>query len=529
MSRQIVVCMDGTWNDPTERTNVYKLFRTIPGSERPVAEAGALRQHLRRETPEIFALYLEGVGAKGRSEGILGGSLGLGLHDRVIDAFILVSRIYQPGDKFWIFGFSRGAWAARSLAGFIANAGLLENPGAEDAAVRAEKLWLNAKNGKLDDRGTRFWEAAGDARPIRLVGVWDTVGALGIPFFNGLRVVDGVEARLFEFADTDLSSRVEFGRQALAVDETRFDFTPTLWNDRAGISQAWLPGVHGDVGGGYAHTGLSDGALQWMIEEVNALDGGLTLTTAALGAGFTGNPLADRHDEARQHLWKLRPREPRKVAADAPLAAAVHTRLAGRADYRPAALRKVVACGAFFANDVVAPEERLVPLQETGPTLCMACDNQTIDCVVFAQKWWNAAGIEVHAGERYRIEALGTWTDKENEAGATGYESNSTVLNWAEGTRRVEKAPWFALIAAVHADPGLELKNPSAGNMVFGIAESFARGVGKIDDASQLTATGDSCELAVRKDGYLYFFANDSAFAYSNNSGFLDVRVTRIT
>ncbi|MBL8439234.1 MAG: DUF2235 domain-containing protein [Zoogloeaceae bacterium] len=528
MSRQIVVCMDGTWNDPTERTNVYKLFRTLPGPEESVAEAGALRQHLRKDTPELFALYLEGVGAKGRSQGILGGSLGLGLHDRVIDAFILVSRIYRPGDKFWIFGFSRGAWAARSLAGLIAKAGLLENPGSDDAAVRAESLWLRFKEGKLDDRGTRFWQTAGDAQPIRLVGVWDTVGALGIPIFNGLRVVDGLEARLFEFADTDLSTRVEFGRQALALDETRFDFTPTLWNDRAGIRQAWLPGVHGDVGGGYAHTGLSDGALQWMIDEVNGLASGLTLATTALGTGFTNNPLADRHDEARQHLWKLRPREARKLTKDAPLALGVLTRLQGRADYRPAALRKVAACAPFYSDGTAAPEERLVPLKEAGPTLCMACDNQALDCVVFAQKWWNAAGIEVHSGERYRIEAQGTWKDDDNKTGAEGYESNSTLLHWAEGTRRVEKALWFALIAAVHPDPGLELKNPSAGNMVFGLAESFVRSVAKVDNASQLLATGALGELAVQKDGYLYFFANDSAFAYSNNSGFLDVRVTRI-
>lgn len=525
MTRQIVVCLDGTWNDPTEQTNVYKLFRRLPGAEQPIPQGGALRAHLRKEHPGLLGLYLEGVGATGRSQGLLGGSLGLGLHDRVIDAFILVSQIYRPGDKLWIFGFSRGAWSARSLAGFIAKAGLLDDALAADAPARAEGLWLRFKEGRVAAQGDAFWQGRGTT-PIRLVGVWDTVGALGIPFFNGLRIVDQMESRLFEFADLDLDPRVEFGRQALAIDETRFDFTPTLWNPRAGIVQVWHPGVHGDVGGGYNHTGLSDGALQWMIDAVNGLAAGLQLPLAQAGEAFRPDPLEDRHDEARKRVWQLRPRQPRVIAADAPLAPAVLQRLAGRADYRPAALRPVLCCAAYYQADAAPPAECLIPVREALPTRRLAVTEEA-DALVFAQKWWNAAGIEVKAGERYAIIASGHWTDREHQVDAAGYASDSTLLRLAEHSRRLESAPWFALVAAIHDDVALELKNPTTGNFVTGAAESFIRGVTRADAAAQLIALGPTAECTVDRDGFLYFFANDSAFAYSNNAGCLDVRIVR--
>lgn len=526
MAKHIVVCMDGTWNDPTEQTNVYKLFRLLEGDERRVAEAGAIRPHLRKEGAGLLGLYVEGVGARGRHQGPLGGALGVGLHDRVIDAFVLVSQAYAPGDRLWVFGFSRGAWAARSLAGFIARAGLLDDAGRADAAVRAETLWFEFKHGKLGDRGDHYWQGR-DPQPIELVGVWDTVGALGVPFFNGLRVVDGLEARLFEFADLDLSPRVKHGRHALAIDETRFDFSPTPWNARAGVVQTWMPGVHGDVGGGHERAGLSDDALQWMVGEINGLGAGLELATTRLKDDFRPDALADRHDEARKLVWQLRPRKPRQIPVDAQLAPAVAARLRGRADYRPAALRPHPACTAFFADAAPPPAERLVPVKEALPTRRLPVGDSD-SSVVFAQKWWNAAGLEVKAGERYRITAAGTWTDRDNSADARGYSSTNFMMRFAESSRRLESALWFALIAAVNEDVALELKNPTSGNFVTGGMESFVRGVGRVDAASQLQATGLLCELTADRDGFLYFFANDSAFAYSNNSGYLDVTVSRL-
>jgi uncharacterized protein (DUF2235 family) len=229
---------------------------------------------------ELIAFYLQSIGNGGRSQGLLGGTQGIGLHDSMIDAYLLISQVYQRGDKIWLFGFSRGAWAARSLGAFIARSGLIPAADADDdsAADQAEKIWLNYKEDRGKKRGGRFWRHH-DETPIRMIGVWDTVGELGVPVFNGLRLVDRDELRFLKFSDCELSPRVEHARQALAIDEERADFVPTLWDEREGIKQVWFPGAHADVGGGYENRGLSDIALEWMMQEVNKLDADLWLST----------------------------------------------------------------------------------------------------------------------------------------------------------------------------------------------------------------------------------------------------------
>lgn len=523
MGKQIIVCMDGTWNDPTERTNVYKLFRLLPGEEQVIDADGPVRAHLRKESPASVAFYLEGVGAKGRHQGVLGGGLGVGLHDRVIDAGILVSRTWEPGDKIWIFGFSRGAWSARSLGSYLVKGGLLEQADADDAARRAEKLWFETRHGRGKAQGDRFWEAR-DPQPVRLLGVWDTVGALGIPLFNGLKLVDRIEQHLFDFADLDLSPRVQHGRHALAIDETRFDFTPTLWNPREGIEQVWFSGVHADVGGGYSHTGLSDIALEWMVQQVNALNAGLQLE---IPPGFTQpDPLQDRHDEARKKIWRLRPRRPRAIPDTAQLHPSVFDRLKGRDDYRPAALASVPACAAWYTGGEDEVEEHLLPLHDIMPTRHLQA-GESSGTVVFAQKWWNAAGLEVRAGETYLIEAQGQWQDRDRKIDANGYASDGWLLRFAESTRRLEQAEWFRLVVAVHADVDLEARNPTSENFLTAEIESLRRGVDGIDKASQQVPVGRRGTIEVDRDGFLYLFANDSDFAYANNSGYLEVTITR--
>ncbi|HOL65230.1 MAG TPA: DUF2235 domain-containing protein, partial [Accumulibacter sp.] len=245
MSKQIVVCMDGTWNDPIQRTNVYRLFEMLPGDETSVEEKGPIRSHLVKQDQDLVAFYLESVGNGGRTQSLLGSTQGIGLHDCMIDAYVLVSQVYRQGDKIWLFGFSRGAWAARSLGAFIARTGLIADVDATEngAADLAEKIWLDYKEDRGKKRGGRFWRHH-DETPIRLIGVFDTVGEFGVPEFNGLRMADRDELRFLKFADRDLSKRVENGRQALAIDERRADFMPTLWTEREGIRQVWFAGAH---------------------------------------------------------------------------------------------------------------------------------------------------------------------------------------------------------------------------------------------------------------------------------------------
>jgi glutathione S-transferase len=528
MTKEIVVCMDGTWNDPIEQTNVYRLFQMLPGDEQQVDENGPIRSHLIKHSDQVAAFYLESIGNGGRTQGLLGSTQGIGLHDSMIDAYLLISKVYERGDKIWLFGFSRGAWAARSLGEFVARSGLIPATDADDgaAADQAEKIWLNYKEGLGKKRGGRFWKHH-DETPIRMIGVWETVGELGVPLFNGLRLVDREELRFLKFNDRQLNPRVEHGRQALAIDEERADFTPALWAKREGIRQVWFAGAHADVGGGYENHGLSDIALEWMVQEVNDLDAGLRLSTGQLSQPLAPDVLQDRHDETRGPVWRTRPSKERKITDDAELHQSVLQRLAERADYRPKALEDVPACAEFYQGDEPPPEEELQQEREALPFRKLPVDGST-RFPAYAHKWWNASGVEVDAGERYRIEASGAWIDKTIPAGADGYESKAWFLHLAEGSRRMEERPWFSLVAAIHPRPDLEANNPDSENMLTGLIESTINGVARIDDESSLLATPDGCEIEIIEPGFLYFFANDSSFAYGNNSGFLTVEVTRL-
>lgn len=527
MSRQIVVCLDGTWNNPGEQTNVYRLFGLLPGEEQRVEESGPIRSYLVRRSDEVLGYYLQGIGRGGRLHGLLGRTHGITLHDRVIDAYLLVSQVYRRGDKIWIFGFSRGAWAARTLGAFIARSGLIPAPEADDddSADNAERIWLKYKEGHGLKRGPRFWRYH-DELPIRLIGVWDTVGENGVPEFNGLRLVDREELGLMRFSDRELGPRVEHGRQALAIDEERADFVPALWAGRKGVRQVWFAGAHADVGGGYERGGLSDVALEWMIGEVNALDAGLRLIPDPLEAPLEPDRFADRHEETRGPIWRSRPKKERRIPEEAELHESVLHRLRERPDYRPKALERLPACADFFQENDFQFDEQLQPEREELPFRKLPVDG-TARFPVHADKWWNASGVEVDVGERYRIAARGTWLDRGVPANAHGYESDGWLHYLTEGSRRLEGRPWLSLVAAVHPLPDLEASNPASENMLTGLVESAISGVARIDDESSLIATPDGCEIEIIEPGFLYFFANDSAFAYADHRGFLNVEVTR--
>jgi hypothetical protein len=161
---------------------------------------------------------------------------------------------------------------------------------------------------------------------------------------------------------------------------------------------------------------------------------------------------------------------------------------AERADYRPKALEDVPACADFYQDDEPPPEEELQQEREALPFRKLPVDGST-RFPAYAHKWWNASGVEVDAGERYRIEASGAWIDKTIPAGADGYESKAWFLHLAEGSRRMEERPWFSLVAAIHPRPDLEANNPDSENMLTGLIESTINGVARIDDESSLLAT----------------------------------------
>jgi uncharacterized protein (DUF2235 family) len=379
MAKNIVFCADGTRNGPTEAddddknaraTNVFKLFLNLAGQDEPDTYKLANEQERTLQGPDRSVLqaskYLHGVGDSDNFlVKALGGTLGAGLITRIVRGYTFVSRNYAQVDKIFIVGFSRGAYTARALAGVIAAKGLLDATRTDlsdkvtayrlgaavwyayrQAALRSNTDWFARLQETVLDLPVFLSVPPRDdlliAAPIEAVAVWDTVGALGIPEFTvQLERVDG-----FQFADRKLSPVVRHGLHAVAIDEQRSDFTPTLWDDDPRIIQALFPGCHSDVGGGYPGTanesGLSDWSLRWMMQKL-----------APLGVVFV-DPLAwvpkpDARGTAHQPWtappWTLLPHEPRRFPSGLCVGQSLVDRLAAGP----------VACGPGLPAAAYAP------------------------------------------------------------------------------------------------------------------------------------------------------------------------------
>lgn len=291
--KRIVVCADGTWNRPEQDlskdqpTNVLKVARGIA----PVDPHGVPQQ--------VF--YDWGIGSY--YDRIIGGATGKGINKNIMDDYRYIVQNYAPGDEIFLFGFSRGAYTVRSLCGLINNCGILTRP---DARLIQAAFDHYKKPGPAyhpdGDASLKFRaEHAHPSRAITFVGAWDTVGALGIPF-SFLGLLDKAD----EFYDTKIGPNAANARHALAIDEQRSDFEPTVWTPRAEIDlkQVWFAGVHSDIGGGYPPDrnggSLSDVPLEWMLREANAA--GLTVEVH-LAQHLKPKPRAKLH-KSRKHIFR---------------------------------------------------------------------------------------------------------------------------------------------------------------------------------------------------------------------------------
>lgn len=305
--KRLIICCDGTWSSADQRqhngpspTNVVHLaFRTAKHD-------GGTQQ---------ITWYNQGVGTGGNVlDRATGGAFGSGLEDNLHDAYRFLIANYEMCDEIFLCGFSRGAFTVRSLAGMIRKCGILRR---EAVASYHETLALYRAaiphpTDAESDRFRRQHSIAGNHTiPIRFIGVWDTVGALGVPLC-GLRELTRHDHL---FHDTALSGSVQGAYQALAIDERRAPFRPTLWHyqpkEGQTVEQIWFAGSHGDVGGGYAEHALSDGPLQWLMER--ARDCGLAFDEAACAAyPARPDPVAQIHD-SRRGIWGLAPAEWRGI------------------------------------------------------------------------------------------------------------------------------------------------------------------------------------------------------------------------
>lgn len=298
--KNIVLCSDGTGNSGGKgyETNVWRLFRSLD-----------LNGHIWDPMLcEQLAYHNDGVGTRDNPiHRIWGQATGWGLSQNIRQLYLFLVNNYEPGDRIYIFGFSRGAYTARSLAGLIAMCGVLDRRSYEvdhletlagqaidilrsafirgvskavfseqTLATHYKKVAQTAREFRLEHavpiNGSETCET-----PIEFVGVWDTVDAYGFPSDT---VADWVHYLVYpyKFPDTQLSKLVRNGRQAIAIDDARRTFHPVLWNadpDEPGrIQQVWFSGVHANVGGGYPKQGLAMISLDWMMSEAEAVRDG---------------------------------------------------------------------------------------------------------------------------------------------------------------------------------------------------------------------------------------------------------------
>lgn len=333
--KRLVVLADGTWNEPGQKqrgkaapTNVVKLAAAVQPSDA-------------QGVPQIV-YYHEGVGENGGIwDRLNGGAFGTGISRNIQDLYRFLCINYAPGDEVWLFGFSRGAYTARSLAGLIRNCGLLKRehlPRIGEAYALYRERGADSSPGSERAQAFRTvygWPEFG----VHFIGVWDTVGALGIPV-TPLRFWT---KSLYEFHDVALSRTVRHAYQALALDEHRRPFVPAVWQRQAGapatqvLEQAWFPGVHCNVGGGYADAGLSDGALLWMWDRASRA--GLLLQEEARPQSHAD---AAMHD-SMTWFYRLLGRRTRRPGLEPAGAEGVHQTSLQRRHYMPDNLRDFLA------------------------------------------------------------------------------------------------------------------------------------------------------------------------------------------
>jgi len=292
-----IVCIDGTWNcpeasngDPLDgseiscETNVYRIYRFLTDTPTISAEGITLRASLpatEQTQGPGEALYVKGIGTSlfNLPNNVMAGATGYGTMDRILVAYRFLAERYKPGDKIFGFGFSRGAFAVRSLAGML------------------DRMGLSAALGRLDDATlTHQYKSSSTSSPtsvpVRFLGLFDTVGSLRRP--ENIR-------------DHEVNPpNVKFVAHALALDEERRDFTPTFWThkgDLQKVEEVWFSGVHSNVGGGYRNAHLSNIALSWMVAK--AVDNKLPAGNQYIPHWYYENVFTQMVDSHREFLWYL--------------------------------------------------------------------------------------------------------------------------------------------------------------------------------------------------------------------------------
>lgn len=511
--KRLIVCCDGTWNTPDQEdngvpapTNVFKLYNAITEFDGDI---------------EQKKYYHVGVGAEGGAlDAVAGGLVGKGVSKNLREAYHWLGFNYDEGDEIYIFGFSRGAFIARCLGGFLGR-GLLDLRGLPyaEALSRVEIAYRKGyrkKNASVEEWAKDDWMFFHhrQATPVCFIGVWDTVGALGVP--DDLEVLNILERKKnWHFHDTALGNNVKTARHAMAIDEIRSSFCVTRWSnahEHPGVQELWFPGCHSDVGGGYAVCDLSNGALLWMMDESEKA--GLTFRSG-IKDNIKANPLGVIHNSFKGPFAKLRSRPRNIEAMTTENAALFHSSALDRKKHSP------------------------IEFPPYHPTILLSPGNTSRPLEIFADRRWNYTGIYLEAGAEYLFSAEGEWQDSQDVCDWEGTEDGkltpgdvvrgvSSFIGVFEnafqkltknestdflGTKRVEKLKWFTLIGAIANDSGSRSAVKNDGSPV---PHQYVE-----------LASYENKTLKIDKPGYLYCFPNDVWVLYGNNSGSIRLTVTR--
>jgi hypothetical protein len=518
--KKLIVSSDGTWNTSEQKdhevpspTNVVRFHNCLAATSADGAEQ--------------LKYYHPGVGTDGSAlQRALGGAVGLGLDKNIMSAYNWLARNYADGDQIFLLGFSRGAYTARSLAGFIGHCGLLTL-----GALSPNEAWARVQ--AAYEKGYRnrdaHWRDASWAitQPkVDFLGVWDTVGSLGLP--DDLAILNLLDkAKNWSFHDTTLGVHILKARHAVAMDEMRASFTPTLWTDEndnvlndpddtGRVRQVWFPGVHSDVGGGYVECGLSDLALDWMIKQT-------ALSGLAFDPAFTKQLRPDfqglLHDSLTGAFKAMRSR-PRN---------------------RPILTTATAYHSAAVDRDQ-APPLTQSPYHQTS--LRLKPGETSAPIPIYARNHWNETGLFLEEGASYTFQADGEWLDGNVPCGPGGTKDGKfklgELVNVASslfgklegafkkatnneqadfiGTRRCEQFPWLSLIGAIANDGPQHGTNPNGDGSPY-------------PHQTFLIGAGITAPLLIKptEAGYLYAFGNDAWHFYENNRGSVNLAVTRVS
>lgn len=512
--KRLIVCCDGTWNTPDQEqdgvpipTNVVRIYNAI----KSVGDDGT----------EQRKYYHPGVGSEGNWwEKLAGGSGGVGLDQNIQSAYKWLGENFETGDHIFLFGFSRGAYTVRSLAGMISACGLLRLAELKEKTAwhRVETAFTDCYRIPIKKRTTNWsknWAVhSGDDEDeevgVFFLGVWDTVGALGIP--DNLALLNLFDPdRKHNFHDTRLTKKVVHAYHAIALDEWRASFTPTLWADvknREKVHQVWFPGCHSDVGGGYLETGLSDGALKWMIDSVSRDEIGLEFR-GDMVEQIKPNYQDVLHDSLKG-FFSILDTHPRPI----PLLQSEEERTDLHESVTNRLVHPPIAQGSYHPTELLK-------------------NNVAIKRSIYAREPWNETGVFLQEGVEYEFEAEGEWLDRKIKCGPGGTSDRKFQLaeiahlagslwgkiegafKWVsknesadfKGSKRIENAPWFCLMGVI-ANSG----NPDEDGTPA---------------PAETIKIGKGCKYIPNKPGYLYCFANDAWNFYDNNRGCVSLKIVK--